>query len=91
MKEFKFDQLEIYGCLNSIKTVVEYVETNRVQQGDIQYLSLLENKLCKQIALLKEDIKDQLLASGFYIRPGDEVLGFDKDNNLVTVKIYKPN
>lgn len=84
---FRKDIVE--GAISNLQFIAEVTRDGRPRPEDLDVLRELERQLTHEIRNLATDVKEKILESGIFVKPGDEVTGFTRDNVLETITIWR--
>lgn len=79
----------VAGAISNLQFIAEVTRDGRPRPEDLDVLRELERQLTHEIRNLATDVREKILESGIFVKPGDEIMGFTKDNVLETVTVWK--
>ena len=79
----------VAGAISNLQFIAEVAQDGRSLPQDLELLRELERQLTHEIRNLATDVREKILESGIFVKPGDEITGFTKDNVLETITVWK--
>lgn len=84
-----FNKDAVTNAVQRIQFIAEATQDGRPRPEDLDALRELERQLTHEIRNLSTDVREKILENGIFVKPGDEITGFTRDNVLETITIWR--
>lgn len=84
-----YDHGVIMDATNRLCFIAEAQKDGRPRPEDLDELREIERKLVSQIRSLGDDVRESILSCGIFVKPGERITGFTKDNAIESISIWR--
>lgn len=84
-----YDHSAIIGATDRLRFIAEAQANQRPRQEDLLELREIERQLVKEIRSLGDDVRESILSCGIFVKPGERITGFTKDNEIESISVWK--
>ena len=84
-----YDHSVTVDATNRLRFIAEAQKNGRPRPEDLSELREIERKLVNQIRVLGDDVRESILSCGIFVKPGERITGFTKDNEIESISIWR--
>lgn len=84
-----YDHSVTIDATSKLRFIAEAQKDGRPRPEDLGELREIERKLVSQIRSLSDDVRESILSCGIFVKPGERITGFTKDNSIETISVWR--
>lgn len=84
-----YDHSVTVDATNRLRFIAEAQKDGRPRPEDLSELREIERKLVNQIRVLGDDVRESILSCGIFVKSGERITGFTKDNEIESISIWR--
>lgn len=81
---------QVTKALEKILHIQTCAEEGRASEGDLEEVNRCLRLIEQQAEITKDCVRKSLIEQGFYVKPGQKLVGFTKGGLMETITVCRP-